>query len=73
MTNAIPIARRYSPLALLISGVLVLAYAMSGADPSADVQQPVTWPPTVRCVCFGLAGVAGILSGCIGLAFRRAQ
>ena len=73
MTHAIPIARRFSPVALLIAGVLVLAYAMSGADPSSDVQQPVSWPPTLRCICFGAAGVIGILSGCIGLAFRKAQ
>jgi hypothetical protein len=73
MNHATPTTRRFPPVVLLIAGVLLLAYAMSGADPSADIQQPAEWPPTTRSICFGLAGIAGILAGCVGLALRKAQ
>jgi hypothetical protein len=68
--NLIP---KIPPIALLIAGVLVLAYGMSLLTAVTRIGESVDGASTVRGILVGAGGVAGIVAGCVGLAFRRAR
>jgi len=59
-------------IALLIVGVILLVYGLNASNSvSSSVSQAVTGAPTDKSIWLIALGVVGILSGGIGVLFRR--
>ena len=59
-------------IALLIVGVILLVYGLNASNSvSSSVSQAVTGAPTDKSIWLIALGVIGILSGGIGVLFRR--
>ncbi|MBC7365400.1 MAG: DUF3185 family protein [Undibacterium sp.] len=60
-------------IAILVVGVILLVYGLSAADSvSSSVSNAVTGSPTNKSIWLIVLGVIGVITGGIGLVFRRA-
>ena len=63
---------RISSIALLVVGIILLVYGLNASDSvSSSVSRAVNGTPTDKTVWLIALGVIGIVSGGIGLLFRR--
>ena len=61
-------------VAFLIVGVILLIYGLSAAGSfSSSVTEAVTGAPTNKSIWLIVLGVLGIISGGVGLLFRRSS
>jgi hypothetical protein len=63
---------RITSIAILVAGIILLVYGLNASDSvSSSVSRAVSGTPTDKTVWLIALGVIGIVSGGIGLLFRR--
>jgi hypothetical protein len=63
---------RITSIALLVAGIVLLVYGLNASDSiSSSVSRAVSGTPTDKTVWLIALGIIGIVSGGIGLVFRR--
>ena len=61
-------------LAILVVGVVLLVFGLQSSDSiTSNVSQAVTGAPTDKSIWLIVLGVIGVLSGGLGLVFRRSS
>lgn len=59
-------------LALLVVGIILLVYGLNASNSAASsISNAVTGSPTDKSIWLIVLGVVGILTGGVGLVFRR--
>ena len=59
-------------IAILVVGVILLVYGLNAADSvSSSVSNAVTGSPTNKSIWLIVLGVVGVITGGVGLVFRR--
>ena len=59
-------------IVILVFGIILLVYGFDASDSAASaVSNAVTGSPTDKSIWLIVLGVVGVISGGVGLAFRR--